>query len=343
MPVTTARRRSFARRKSFAEKGKQRPPVSSYTAVWGATRGPAALEPDRSDEMALLVNGERIDDAVLDGEFSGIKAYFESLGNVSCCERNDEFRGYARENVVARVLLAQEAMRSHPRVPDEKIDEAIAKLVEEHGGEQRFYAAVGAGPEQMALVRRDVEVNLRVRAMLEQLAAAAPPPDDAELRAYYEQHIEAYKTPEEVRASHILKAPTRGEQREAAYQTLRDVRRQLLAGGVDFDALAREHSDKASDHIDLGFFKRGELAEEFELVAFSMEVGELSPVFVSPFGFHLLKLTERKPAIPKPFEEVRDAVREHLLQDRQQEKTRQFVQELQARATIQDEVPAPVG
>lgn len=290
--------------------------------------------------MALVVNGERIDDAVLDGEFSGIKAYFESLGNISCCERNDEFRGYARENVVARVLLAQEALRNHPPVPDDKIDQAIAKLIEEHGGAQRFYAAVGAGPEQMALVRRDVEVNLRVRAMLEQLVAADPPPTDADLHNYYEQHLDAYKTAEEVRASHILKAPARGEQREAAYHTLRDVRRQLLAGG-DFDALAREHSDKATDHIDLGFFKRGELAEEFELVAFSMEVGELSPVFVSPFGFHLVKLTERKPATPKPFEEVRDTVREHLLQDLQQERTRQLVAELQAKATIQDEVATP--
>lgn len=292
--------------------------------------------------MALVVNGERIDDAVLDGEFSGIKAYFESLGNVSCCERNDEFRGYARENVVARVLLAQEAARSHPPVPDDEVDAAIAKLKEEHGGEERFYAAVGAGPEQMAIVRRDVEVNLRVRAALEQLTASDPAPTDAELRAYYEQHLDAYKTPEEVRASHILKAPTRGEQREAAYQSLRDVRGQLLAG-ADFDVLASEHSDKAQDHIDLGFFKRGELAEEFELVAFSMEVGELSPVFVSPFGFHLVKLTERKPAVPRPLEKIREAVREHLLQDRQQERTRQLVQELQARAVIEDEAPAAVA
>ena len=293
--------------------------------------------------MALVVNGERIDDAVLDGEFSGIKAYFESLGNVSCCERNDEFRGYARENVVARVLLAQEALRSHPPVADDRVDEAIAKLVEEHGGEQRFAAAFGAGPEQTAVIRRDVETNLRVRTMLERLVASDPAPTDAELRAYYEQHLDAYKTAEEVRASHILKAPSRGEQREAAYQTLRDVRRQLLAGGggdADFDALARGHSDKAADHIDLGFFKRGELAEEFELVAFSMEVGEVSPVFVSPFGFHLVRLTERKPATPRPFEEVRDAVRDHLLQDRQQERTRQLVQELQARAVIEDEAPA---
>jgi hypothetical protein len=288
--------------------------------------------------MPLLINGERIDDAVLDSEFSGIKSYFESLGNVSCCERNDEFRGYARQNVIARVLLAQEALTKFPPVPSTQVDEAIDKLKEEHGGEQRFYATIGAGPEQLDTIRRDVEMNLRVRNMLEQFAAKEAAPTDEELRAYYERNIDVYKTPEEVRASHILKAPSRGEQRQAAFTELRDVRTKLLAG-AEFDELAKKHSDKADDHIDLGFFKRGELAEEFEFVAFSMNVGEISPVFASPFGFHLVKLTERKPATPKPFDEVREQVREHFLQDRQQELTRKLVEELQSKATIEEESP----
>lgn len=292
--------------------------------------------------MALIINGERVDDAVLDGEFSGIKSYFESLGNVSCCERNDEFRGYARQNIIARVLLAQEALHAHPPVSDTEVNEALDKLKEEHGGEERFMSSIGAGPEQLDVIRCDIEVNLRVRRMLEHVAAADGQPAEDELRAYYNQHIDAYKTAEEVRASHILKAPSRGEQRAEAYETLRGVRRQLL-DGEDFETLAKTHSDKADDHIDLGFFKRGELAEEFELVAFSMNVGEISPVFASPFGFHLVKVTERKPAAAKRFDEVREQVGDHLLQDRQQEKTRQLVEKLQAVAVIEDESPVPVG
>jgi parvulin-like peptidyl-prolyl isomerase len=292
--------------------------------------------------MAMIINGERIDDAILDGEFAGIKSYFESLGNVSCCERNDEFRGYARQNIIARVLLAQEALRTLPPVADSDVDEAIKKLQEEHGGEQRFLQTIGAGPDQMDGVRRDVEANLRVRALVEKISADDPEPTDDELRAYYETNIDAYKTPEEVRASHILKAPSRGEQRQSAYQELRDIRAKLLTG-ADFDELAKKHSDKAEDHIDLGFFKRGELAEEFELVAFSMNVGEISPVFASPFGFHLVKVTERKSATPKPIDEIRAQVREHFLQDRQQENTRKFVEQLQAKATIEDETPQPVA
>ena len=133
--------------------------------------------------MPLLINGERVDDAILDSEFSGIKSYFESLGNVSCCERNDEFRGYARQNVIARVLLNQEAMRSHPPVAESEVEEAIAKLKEEHGGEERFFQTVGATPDQIGMIRRDVEANLRVRKMLEGLVASDAAPSDDELRA----------------------------------------------------------------------------------------------------------------------------------------------------------------
>jgi parvulin-like peptidyl-prolyl isomerase len=202
---------------------------------------------------------------------------------------------------------------------------------------------IGATPDQLDLVRKDLEAELRVRRLVDDLCAADAEPTDAELRRYYDEHLALFMTNEEVRASHIMKAPTRGEQREQAYQELREVRKQLLAG-ADFDELAKKHSDKAQDHIDLDFFKRGELAEEFELVAFSMEIGEISPVFASPFGFHVVKLTERKPSVPKPFDEVRDEVRQRLVEDRRQEKTKRLVDKLQAAATIEDvEAPAEVA
>jgi hypothetical protein len=284
--------------------------------------------------MAILINGQRVEDDVLNAEFSNIKSYFESLGNVSCCERDPEFRGYARENIVARVLLSQEAQRSLPPTPAEEVDAALDKLKEEHGGEQRFLMMIGASPDQLDLVKRDLEADLRVRRMIDRLVAEDPDPTDAELRAYYEQHIDRFKTAEEVRASHILKA-SRGEKRHESYELLRDLRRQLQAGAA-FEPLARAHSDKGDEHVDLGFFKRGELAEEFEIVAFSLNVGEVSPVFATPFGYHLIQLTERKPATPKPFDQVRSEVREQLLAERKQEKTRELVKQLQSRATIED-------
>jgi hypothetical protein len=293
--------------------------------------------------VPIVINGQRVDDAVLNAEFSSIKAYFESLGNVSCCERDPEFRGYARDNVVARVLLAQEAQRALPQTPAEDVEAAIEKLAEEHGGRQRFLANIGATEDQLDLIRRDVEADLRVRRMIDERSApAAAQASDEDLRRYYDEHLDYFKTAEEVRASHILKSQ-RGEKRHEAYEELRQLRKRLQAG-ENFETLARKHSDKGDEHIDLGFFKRGELAEEFEIVAFSMDVGEISPIFATPFGYHLITLTDRKPATPKPFEEVRDQARELYLAEKRQEQTRQLVEELKSRATIEDvteEEPVP--
>ena len=65
--------------------------------------------------MPLVINGETIDPALVDSEFGQIKAFYEQQANVSCCERDDEFLGYAKDNITARVLLSQAAQGKHPR------------------------------------------------------------------------------------------------------------------------------------------------------------------------------------------------------------------------------------
>lgn len=288
--------------------------------------------------MPLVINGEPIPDSLIEQEFAAIKAHYERLGNVSCCERDGEFRGYAKENVTARVLLAQEAERVVAPLTDAELDEAVEQLKKDHGGEAQFYAATGLGADRVDVIRDNVQTSVRTQKLIERVTGGDAPPSDEELRAFYEENIALYKTVEEVRASHILKAPKRGEDRQAAYEELRGVRERLL-DGADFVAIAREHSDKPENETDLGYFKRGELMEEFELVAFSMRVGEISPVFGSSFGFHLVKLTDRHPSVPKPFDDVREEVRQHLLTHRRENKVRELVKALQAKARIEETAP----
>jgi parvulin-like peptidyl-prolyl isomerase len=284
--------------------------------------------------MPLIINGQRIEDAIVEGEFSGIKAYHESLGNVSCCERDPEFRATARDNIAARVLLAQEAARSMPPTADAEVDAAIEKLLEEYGGKDWFFMRTGTTEEQLPMVRRDVDVDLRVKHMLDQLADEGAAPTDDELRAHYQQHLKSFMTDEQVRASHILKNP-HGEKRNEAFEELRALRKRLQAG-EDFEAAAKQHSEKAEDSIDLGFFKKGELAPEFESVAFSIEVGEISPIFVSQFGMHLITVTERKPSVPKPFDEIREDVRRHWWEQKRNARTLELVQRLKATAKVEE-------
>jgi len=95
---------------------------------------------------------------------------------------------------------------------------------------------------------------------------------------------------------------------------------------------------------DLGWFKQRDFMDEFSTIVFSLEVGETSPVFASYFGLHLAQCTGRRPPMPRPFDEVRDEVRTRLIAADQQEKSLVLVDQLKAKAVIEerdDPVPAP--
>ncbi|RMH47395.1 MAG: hypothetical protein D6694_02060 [Gammaproteobacteria bacterium] len=143
-----------------------------------------------------------------------------------------------------------------------------------------------------------------------------------ELKSYYEQHKEEFGTPEQRRASHILIAVDQNaakEDKERKRKKAEDILKQLKEG-ADFAELAKKFSEdpgSAEKGGDLGYFGRGMMVPEFDKAVFSLkEVGELSNLVETPFGFHIIKLTGIKPADVKPFNEVRDDVLARVRKER---------------------------
>lgn len=166
-------------------------------------------------------------------------------------------------------------------------------------------------------------------AMLESIDQKNQPSLDA-IEAFaltmYKANQQKFGTPEQVRASHILIRT--GDQ--DAKSKIQDIRKQIQAGS-DFDELAKTRSQdpgSATKGGDLGYFGRGRMIDQFEKVVFAMsKPGEVSDVFESPFGFHIIKLIDKKPAGVKLFAEVKDqlmkeAQNEILMQGRIKEQDR---------------------
>ena len=283
----------------------------------------------------LYVNQERIDPGLIEAEFQAIKAHFEGMGKVSCCERDPEFRQMARDNLIARALLNQESHRRALEVPESEIEETLARLEEEAGGRDAFLTNLGLHPCQIDEVRGDIRNGLRVEKTLRACIGEPPEPTEAELRNFYGSHLSDYLTEEEMQATHLFKKVEKVEERQAIYDLLRDLRKQAR-GGADFTALATEHTDKEDKLVELGWFKQGDFMDEFGVIVFSMEVGEVSPVFASYFGFHLAKCTGHRPPEPKPFDEVRETVRQRFITEDQQTKSKALVEQLRSAAQIED-------
>lgn len=292
--------------------------------------------------MALIINHETIDDEVIEGEFRHIKGHYERTLQVACCERDPEFRAMAKDNITSRALLQHEALRRFPEVAEQEIDERLAKLIEQAGGEEKFYAGIGLPFKDVDAVRGNVAGGVRLDKTLAQVYAPEPAPGDTELRAFYEANKQLFLTDEQIRASHISLNLSGAQSRAEVYAKMRGLR-QLARSGADFDALSAEHNSNKELAADLGWFKRGEFMEEFEAIAFSMDVGEISPVFVTQLGFHICRVSDRRPAAPKPFEEVRELVLLRILEEHRDRRFNEFVEELKKTAKIEDTDPPEDG
>jgi peptidyl-prolyl cis-trans isomerase C len=160
---------------------------------------------------------------------------------------------------------------------------------------------------------------------------------DADLQKIYDQKKDKFKSDAQIRASHILlKTPKEAD----------DVLAQLKAG-AKFEDLAKKYSiDPAgAKGGDLGWFSKGSMIPEFENTAFAMKEGEVSGVVKTKFGYHIIKLTGKRPAGIVPFAEVKDQIKAELLPQKQQEVFKKIKEDLRkgAKVAIKEDVVNGMG
>jgi peptidyl-prolyl cis-trans isomerase C len=157
--------------------------------------------------------------------------------------------------------------------------------------------------------------------------------------SYYEKNVERFIHPEEVHLRHILiKLPpevTEAE-RQQAYTKIQAIEQQLVEG-ANFTVLAIDFSQCPSSARggDLGYLTRDQLYPALAQAAFSLSPGQISPVIESPAGYHLLLVSDRRPARQLPFLMVREALQKQLRNVRQQRAARRYIRQLRERASIE--------
>src|SRR5262245_23031874 len=141
----------------------------------------------------------------------------------------------------------------------------------------------------------------------------------ADIERAYNDRITEYTTPEQVRASHIL-LKTEGKDEAAVRAQAEEVLKKAKAG-ADFAALAKQYSQdegSAPNGGDLDYFGRGRMVPEFDAVAFAMEPGQISDLVKTTFGFHIIKLVEKKTGHTRSLDEVRPQLQDQLSIERAQ-------------------------
>ncbi len=150
-----------------------------------------------------------------------------------------------------------------------------------------------------------------------------------ELQAYYDQHRDQYRTPEQVKVSHILiKTPLPGPDGKVDEKGAQDAQRRAedllkqLKGGANFEELAKKYSDdpgSAKQGGSLGWIGRGRTVPEFEKAAFSLPIGQISDLVKSSYGFHIIRVDAKQEAHMKTLDEVKDQIEPILKQQQAQQ------------------------
>ena len=121
-----------------------------------------------------------------------------------------------------------------------------------------------------------------------------------------------------------------------AYNEMKDIRK-MLFDGAEFNKIADEHSSCQDQGGDLGWFAPGQMVEGFDAVAFSMNIGEISPIFITEFGYHIATVYDKKPPELKPLENVKDEIIDRLKTDKGDDLIGAWVDKQKEKADIQVE------
>jgi peptidyl-prolyl cis-trans isomerase D len=205
-------------------------------------------------------------------------------------------------------IIKQKRDISYVTIKAENFNDQVNIIDEEINNYYQNFKTLFENPEQIKLAyielsRKDIADTIVV-------------PDD-ELKKYYTDNLEKYSEPERRQASHILityPADADTQSKEKARAKAEEVLAKLK-GGEDFAELAREYSKdpgSADKGGDLGFFGRGDMVPEFEAAAYALNVGEVSDLIETSFGYHLIKLAAVEGGESEPFASVRDKILSQL-------------------------------
>lgn len=317
--------------------------TSAQPANPEAPQAPAAdAKPLELPEVVATVNGKDITRTQLQDIFN---AAVQSSGmKVADLSAAQQLGGYTQllNDLIDRQLLLGAA--SKEEVSDEDVQDEIKKFKSQFPDEAIFDAQMkqaGMTPEKL---QNDVREELKIRRWMES-QIKAPEVSDADAKSFYESNIKEFEQPETVKASHILfmvdadaPADVVKQKEEAAKQAAARAQ-----AGEDFTTLAKELSEEPGAKEsggDLGFFPKDRMVPEFANAAFAQNLNDISAPVKTQFGWHVIKVTDKKAAGTVPFNEVDDQITSYLKTMRQREAVQKVMKDLKDSAKVQTFLPA---
>ncbi len=307
------------------------------TATTAPTAAPEAKE--RLTGPVAKVNEVPIDAAVFYAELDKITARNAKIP----AERLARIESNILKRLIEKELIRQAVEKASIKVEDGEIDAAFEEYKKRFQTDEQFQNYLRHGRVSVESIKERLHEKRALEKLIE--AKGNLGVDEAEAKDFYDKNERFYVEKAGVRASHILvklpENPTK-EQEEAALGKIKELQKELK-GGKDFEELAKASSEgpSAPKGGDLGFFGKGQMVKEFEEAAFNMKPGDVSGPIRTRFGFHIIKVTDKREERKKPLDEVKDQIVQSLKNKKFFQERRKLLQDLEREAKIEKMIADP--
>ncbi len=267
----------------------------------------------KEHSMVVSVDGKVIDGSDVERATEILLAqYRDQIPPDRLAQARTVLQKQAVENLISQSLLLAEAERQGTRPEQKQVDARFTETAGRFSSPEEFQGALQSMGLTKEAFQEEIRDDLMIEALLDKQLKDVKKASAEEVSAFYRDHPDSFRSPEQVRASHILIKvdPNATEAERARKREELEKIRGEIEKGADFGKLAAEHSDCPSKARggDLGYFPRGKMVKPFEEAAFALKKGEVSGIVETQFGYHLIKVTDHQDPKTATLDEVKGQI-----------------------------------
>ncbi len=262
-----------------------------------------------------------------------------SAGTALSQERIDQLKSSILANIINTEMFLRQAKKENVTIDSAKVDERIALIKKNFPSEEAFEKMLKERGSSIETVKKNLTNGMIIQALINKNILSKINITEAQAREFYDKNQLQFESKEMVRASHILvkiSKDAKTDEKEKAFEKAQALRKKL-DDGSDFAKMAEAESDDPGSAIkggDLGFFERGRMVPEFEKAAFETEPGKISPLVQTQFGYHILKVIEKKQAGMRPFDEVKERIQAQLKRQKSDVQVKDYIEKLKKEMNV---------
>lgn len=301
-----------------------------------------AAEASSLPATVAVVEGTEIKKEELEKAFNTVlQAQGVTASQIPAAQKSQVYRMILDDMILERLV----AKRSeNTPVADDEVTAMYERIKSNFGSEEELKAQIEKNGQTVEQVKSDIRISLKQQRWLEEQTKDKTEVSDADAEAFYKENPEQFQKPEQVRASHILvRVP---EDAKPEVVTEKEKQAKAIAArvkkGEDFNKVAAEVSEDPSakqNSGDLNFFTKEQMVPEFSNAAFGMKKDEISEPVRSQFGYHIIKVTDRKAPETISLDQAKPQLIAFLKQQKRQQEVGKVVRAIREKADVKINLP----